>query len=117
MGRKSFEEIGKALPYCTILIISKTLKTVPQGCMKTSSIEEGIKLAEKNDSEVLIAGGQEIYEQTLPLADTIYATEIDAPFEGDRFFPKINEQEWERIPETKREENGIKYEYVTYKRK
>lgn len=117
MGRKSFEEIGKALSYCTILIISKTLKTAPEGCLLVNSFEEAVKLAQKESGEVLVAGGQEIYQQALPLATTIYATEINFSYEGDRAFPEINKKEWTRTVETEKTENGISYEYVTYRRK
>ena len=131
MGRKSFEEIGRALPYCTIVIVSKTMKNAPEGCVLADSIEKAIEYcvkAEENtagtnttnntsaDKEILIAGGEEIYRQTLPYAKTIYATEIDASFPGDRHFPKLTGR-WTKSVEANCEENDIKYTYVTYRRK
>ena len=131
MGRKSFEEIGRALPYCTIVIVSKTMEKAPEGCVLVDSIEKAIeycvnaekKIAATNttdststDKEILVAGGEEIYRQTLPYAKTIYATEIDASFPGDRFFPKLTGR-WTKTVEANCEENFIKYTYVTYRRK
>ena len=132
MGRKSFEEIGRALPYCTIVIVSKTMKNAPDGCVLTDTIEKAIeycvKAKENSDNapdtpagtvsaekEILVAGGEEIYRQTLPYAKTIYATEINASFPGDRHFPKLTGK-WSKTVEANCEENDIKYTYVTYRR-
>ena len=37
-----------------------------------------------------VCGGRKIYEEAIPLADRLYLTLIDAPFEGDVFFPLGN---------------------------
>jgi len=116
MGRKSFEEIGHGLSYCTIIILSKTLKTAPKNCLLAESIEDAIKTAEKNNKEILVAGGEEIYRQTLPHAQKIYATEIAATFEGDSFFPETG-SDWLKTEGESFTENGITYRYVTFTRK
>lgn len=128
MGRKSFEEIGHALPYCTIIIISKTLEKAPEGCILAKSLEEGIKIAKSlytqadgqrltsEEAEILIAGGGEIYRQTLPYTSKIYATEINEEFPGDVTFPKP-EGTWQRIEEAEKKEGNISYKYVTFIKK
>lgn len=119
MGRKSFEEIGHALSYCTLIIVSKTLENNIPGCLVASSLDEAIALAKKNqksaEEEILVAGGASIYKQTIDLASRIYATEIDLKIEGDSFFPEINSQWKKTILETKTE-NGISYDYVLYEK-
>jgi dihydrofolate reductase len=40
--------------------------------------------------EVAIIGGSAIFAETLPDADTIYLTEVDAEVEGDVFFPPFD---------------------------
>ena len=114
MGRKSFEEIGKPLPYCTLVIVSherifKNLKTCP-------SLDAAIEFCKaQGQEEILVAGGATIYEQALPYADKIYATEIDADFDGDTFFPALDDS-WHGTVEETHEEDGVKYKYITYKR-
>lgn len=115
MGRKSFEEIGHALSYCSIMIISKTMKTPPEGCRLCHSLTEALELL-KNEEEILIAGGGEIYTQALPLADRIYATEIKADFEGDTFFPPLDST-WKKEEEILKKENDTEYCYLTFTRK
>ena len=106
MGRKSYDEIGHPLSYCTLVVVSS----------KTQNLEEAINYCKsQNQDEILIAGGGTIYEQALPYADRIYATEIEADFEGDVFFPELNE-EWTQEVEAVHEENGIIFRYLTIKR-
>lgn len=112
MGRKTFEEIGHALPYCTIVIISKTLGVCPPGCLLFSSLKKAIKSI---DSQVLIAGGEQIYRKTIKWADKIYATEIFSDFEGDAFFPSLSKH-WKKTITEQKEENGIRYDYVLFKK-
>lgn len=125
MGRKSFDEIGHRLPYCTIIIISRTLKNAPEGCLLAKSLEDGVELArdysaaaEVDDNcEILIAGGGEIYRQALNMEETckIYATEIEENFKGDVTFPPLDKG-WEKTSETQKSELGINFRYVTYER-
>lgn len=124
MGRKTFEEIGKPLPYCTIAVVSKTMKNVPEGCLLFAGLEEAINNYQSinyqlsidgrhDEQEILIAGGGEIYKQALPLAEKIYATEIDGEFEGDVFFPELDDS-WVKVEETLIEDDLLPYKYVTY---
>ena len=141
MGRRSFEEIGHALSYCTIVILSRTMRKedVPEGCLLARSFEEAIELSADEHSEeklagrelpggahfrtkvaeeVLVAGGEDVYRQALPFAGRVYATEISVDFPGDRVFPELpgGKNAWTKKTESRRKEQGIPYEYVTYER-
>ena len=113
MGRKSYDEIGHPLSYCELVIVSgdpSRASGTPRFC---NSLEDAINYCKsKGQEEILIAGGGTIYEQALPYADKIYATEIDADFEGDVFFPELG-YEWSGTVEETHEENGIKFSYIT----
>ena len=125
MGRKSFEEIGKPLPYCRLVIVTRDSRVKPENDKGISenhnnnlffknSLEEAINFCKAQEQEeILIAGGATIYAQALPYADKIYATEIDADFDGDTFFPPLA-PEWTSTLEENHEENGIKYSYLTF---
>ena len=115
MGRKSYEEIGKPLPYCKLVIISRNERSLSlsKGPIICTSLDDAINYCKsQNQEEILIAGGGTIYEQALPYANKIYATEIDADFEGDVFFPELGSK-WIGTVEETHEENGIKYSYLT----
>jgi dihydrofolate reductase len=44
------------------------------------------------EKEVLIFGGQQLYELTLPLAYKIICTRVHGVFEVDTYFPAISEE-------------------------
>ncbi|MCR5062618.1 MAG: dihydrofolate reductase [Treponema sp.] len=126
MGRKSFDEIGHALSYCTIIIVSKSMKSAPEGCMLAESFEKAMEIAKASTAaqasgaavgEILIAGGEEIYRQALPFADKIYATEIHTEFAGNRFFPELDKSWHCTFTELHTDEQSkITYEYKTFEK-
>ncbi|MCR4952583.1 MAG: dihydrofolate reductase [Treponema sp.] len=130
IGRKSFDEIGHALSYCTLVIVSKKMKEAPEGCLLAKSFEEAVEICAGkkellNDAdvldepaeEILVAGGGEIYKKALPFASRVYATEIHAEFDGDTFFPPLNESEWDCKKEESHSDNGTEYDYLTFSRR
>jgi len=96
MGRKTFESNGRPLPNRTNVIITKDKNYQAEGCIVVHSLKEALDFA-KNESEVFIIGGGEIYKQAMPIADRIYLTKVHQLFDGDTFFPEINMNEWTEI--------------------
>lgn len=86
MGRKTYQSIGKALPGRRNIVISRQSGALSTDADWVHSIEQALALVQ-NEAEVMIIGGAEIYRQVLPLADTLYITDIDLAVEGDAFFP------------------------------
>ena len=73
----------------------------------------------KNDEEIMVLGGAEIYKQIMPFIDRIYLTRIHASFEGDAFFETPG-QEWSLIKKTEHdadENNPHDYDFLIYERK
>ena len=92
-GRKTYESCGRPLPNRTNVIITRDKNYKADGCIVVHSLEQAISEA-KNDPEAFIIGGGKIYEQALSLVDRIYLTKVHHLFEGDTFFPEINNDEW-----------------------
>lgn len=87
MGRKTYESIGRPLPGRTTIIITRNKEYKQEGCIITNSLEEALNLAKsRGESEVMITGGGEIYREALPIANTIYLTEVDLTIDGDTSF-------------------------------
>jgi dihydrofolate reductase len=86
MGRKTYQSIGKALPGRRNIVISRQGVALSTDADWVQSIEQAFALVQ-HEAEVMIIGGAEIYRQVLPLADTLYITDIDLTVEGDAFFP------------------------------
>lgn len=115
MGRKTFESIGQPLPNRKTIIISKSKNIIYNNCLTIESLDGAFNLLKQED-EIFIAGGGEIYKESLPFADRIYLTVIDKEFEGNIFFPMLNKDEFE-ITYQQRVEGFIPYTYFTYERK
>lgn len=118
MGRKNHESIGMALPQRHNIVMTKSPEYFTTDCTVVNSVEDALDAAGTESEEIMIIGGAVIYDLFLPMADTMYITEIDKEFDGDTFFPEFNSDEWQ---ETERisapTENGIDYSFVIYKRK
>ena len=112
MGRKTYESIGKPLPGRTTVIVTRQHDFEALGCIVTNSVDEAIAEARKLDQDVYIIGGAEIYKQALNKVDTIYLTRVHHAFDGDTFFPEIDEKNWEVASEEKHEpDEKNKYSY------
>ncbi|MDX2495566.1 MAG: dihydrofolate reductase [Desulfuromusa sp.] len=96
MGRRTFESIGQPLPGRRTIVLSRDPKYLVAGCDMASDIESAIQLAHPAE-ELFICGGAEIYQQTRPLAERIYLTELDTKMEGDCYFPELPAGEFQTI--------------------
>jgi dihydrofolate reductase len=95
MGRKTFDSIGKPLKERTNLIITRNQGFYADGVLIFHSIETALEYAgSRNQQEVFIIGGAELYKRSLPLSDRIYYTKVDCRIEGDAFFPELNPGDW-----------------------
>ena len=95
MGRRSYEEIGHPLPNRTIIVVSKTKVFSGENLYTVKSLKEAIERA--GQEEIFIAGGAELFQEALPLADKIYMTYVDMEVpDADRFFPNFSEEEYKR---------------------
>lgn len=114
MGRKTFEEIGKPLPNRFNIIVSSTKSYSADNCITVPSVETAIKEATKRGyDKIYIAGGTQIYKETIDIADVLYITEIEKEFSGTATFPKINESLYQKEI-IAHFDTEIPYTYVTY---
>ena len=121
MGRRTYESIGRFLPKRFNIVVSRQL-VLPKtnGGMSVGSLTEAIATAKATipAGNIFIIGGEQLYKQALPLADTLHITWVKQKTpDGDRRFPSFDNTEW---LETKRETppNEIPpISYVTYERR
>ncbi len=120
MGRKTFESLGRVLPNRMHIVLSrdKNYKIDNENVVIINDISEIDKYVhDKNENFVI--GGEKIYNLLLPKCNKLYITQINKDFEGDSYFPQIDESKWKLTErsELKEDENNIEYEYITYERK
>jgi len=91
VGRKTFESMG-ALPNRSYAVISRTgFVTANPKVLVFPSIGEALEKLAMVTDHVMIAGGGDIYKQTIEMADTIHLSTIDTYADGDVYFPNIPE--------------------------
>ena len=98
MGRKTFESIGKPLQGRKSIVITRNSHWQHEGVKVVHSIDEAIKEAEgMGVKEIFVIGGAEIFASAFPKARCIYLTRIHHQFDGDVYFPEVNQDEWELV--------------------
>ncbi len=119
MGRKTFDSIGKPLPGRTTVVVTRNRNLKIDGCLILHSLEEALAAC-RGDAEIFVVGGAELYKQALPMADTLYITEIRQEVEGDAYFPEFDKAQWQETSREKRRQETpqpLEYDFVTYQRK
>lgn len=109
-GRKNYFSIPekfRPLPDRINIILTRNEELQESGCLIAHSLEDALGLAEElsDEEEVFIIGGGEIYELGLPHADKIYITYVHHFFEGDTYFPELNENDWLEISSEKHKQD------------
>ena len=120
MGRKTFESIGKPLPGRRNIIISRQPTLNIEDVDVANSLQDVINYC-RDEREIFIIGGAEIFNQAMPMADEILLTRVHTNIEGaDAFFPELPESDWELISQEKHnkdDKHQYDYTFEVYKRK
>lgn len=119
MGRKTYESFGKPLKERRNIIISRDKNLSIAGCKVVHSLDDALQLL-RGENEVFIIGGAEIYRQSMSVANKIYLTRIYYDFEGDSYFPSINEKEWLETKHSEQkadEKNPYPFAFIEYEKK
>lgn len=104
MGRKTFESIGRPLPKRTNIVLSRSPFQF-EAVIWQNNMESAVDFV-KDQEEIMLIGGGELFKQYLPLADKLYFTQIQTELEGDTFFPEIDWTQWEIQYEEYREKDA-----------
>ena len=121
MGRKTYESVGRPLPGRINVVITRQPDYAPEDIVVVHSLEEAVRVAAKaGDREAFIAGGAEIYAQSMHRADRMYLTRVHADVEGDTWFPDFDDvSEW-RLTDSEHfdadEKNEFPFSFLTYDR-
>src|SRR5262249_29431347 len=88
MERKTFESIGKPLPWPPSLVMTRDSSWRADGVIVVHSMDEAFARAGAVP-EISVVGGADVFRLALPLAKRIYLTSIHASIPGDTYFPPI----------------------------
>ena len=119
MGSNTFRSLPSgALPGRDNVVLSRSGSEF-SGATVYSSIEEAIE-AVKEQEEVFVIGGAQIYKQVMAYADKLYITEVAASFpDADVFFPEIDKTVWREVSRQDMpvdEKHAYPYSFVVYEK-
>lgn len=115
MGRKTFDSLGKPLPKRRNIVITRNQNLVLDGAEICQSLDDALELV-KDEPEVFVIGGAEIFKMAMPLANKIYLTVVHKNVDGDVYLPEIPSDFFE-VTREKHVENDISFSFVDLERK
>ena len=92
MGRGTWDSIGRALPGRRTVVVTRDRAWSAPGAEVAHSLPEALLIA--GDTEVFIAGGGTVYEQTIAAAARLVITHVEQEPEGSVRFPPIDDTVW-----------------------
>lgn len=96
MGRKTWDSLPGLLPHRTHIVVTRNPAFAADGALVAPSLDEALQFAGDVD-EIMIIGGADLYEQTLPIANRLYLTLVDTEVDGDAFFPSLDDTAWREV--------------------
>jgi dihydrofolate reductase len=115
MGRKTFESIKRPLPNRPNIIVTRQKGYRVEGATVVDSVEAALAPYRQSGEEVFILGGEEIFRQTIDLADKLYLTIIHKEFSGQTRFPEFDESLFE-VSFREDHEGELPFSFIDYVR-
>jgi dihydrofolate reductase len=103
MGRKTYQSIGKPLPGRETIVVTHDLAFSEEQVHVAHDFEQALALADTlgrsmHATEIIIAGGAELYSQGIPRAKFLRLTYVDCtPKAADTFFPDVDWDHWREL--------------------
>ena len=120
MGRKTWESIPekhRPLEGRKNIILTRNRNLEIPEVVVAHNLDEAISMADERTESIYIIGGAKVFKQAISRRDIkgIYLTKIKSQFKCDTYFPKLPPRfKPNKIDSV--EENGIKYDYILYKK-
>lgn len=92
MGRGTWDSIGRALPGRRTIVVTRDRGWSAPGAEVAHSLPEALDIA--GDTEVFVAGGGQVYAQTIDVASRLVITHVEQEPEGSVTFPPIDPGLW-----------------------
>lgn len=119
MGRATLDSLpgGRPLPGRVNIVLTRNPDFQKEGVRVAHSLAELKEVTQGYDQQdLMVIGGQAIYEMLMDYCDLAYVTHIKAQAPSDRHFPNLNTRPgWSlRSCEPEQTENGLRYAFCTY---
>lgn len=95
LGRICFETWPRVQLDGRIPVVITSNRSLASDTVRVArNVTEALAIAQGLPGEIMVCGGQRIYEETLPIADRILLTLVHADVPGDTYFPEWRQLKW-----------------------
>ncbi len=118
LGRRTFDSIGRPLAGRRLVVLTRNAAYSRPGIEVAGSLEEALERA-REEPEVFVAGGGEIFRLALSRVDRVYLTVVHAVVQGDTTFPELAAGQWRLVEDVRHpadERNRYEYSFRRYER-
>lgn len=124
MGRKTYQSIGKPLAGRTTIVVSRDKAFAAPGIVAAPSLDAALTAARgdalrRATDAIIVAGGAEIYAETMDRATRLALTCVHMHVEGDARFPPIDTALWREIARSEHAagaDDDAAFAFVAYRR-
>lgn len=117
LGRICYETWPRvALDGRAPVVITRQTALARPGVRVAATVDEALAIAQTLPGEIMICGGQRIYEETLERADRIYLTLVHAEVPGDTFFPEWRHLNWRETDRRESRDENYRFTFSTLER-
>lgn len=100
MGRKTWDSLGRPLPGRLNLVVSRQPDLQLDGAEVFATLDAALVRANvwaqaNRADELMLIGGAQLYELSLPRAERLYLTRVALNPPGDAYFPEVTEADWQ----------------------
>lgn len=100
MGRKTFVSIGRPLPGRPNIVLTRDTRWQADGIDRVHDFPAALTAAASYGPEAMVIGGADLFALALPVARTLYLTEVQMDPDGDVHFPAFDRSEWTEVSRT-----------------
>ena len=101
MGKNTWLSIGRPLDGRKNIVLSTSINPDDHPditvCHNLDQLFDQIR----HEETVFVIGGETVYQELLPFAHRLQITRIHHAYQGDTFFPTVNQADWQLIQKTK----------------
>ena len=119
MGRNTYESMGSGLTDRENIVLSRNTDYRLDDAKVFNDHKEVLSFVENSPNEAYVIGGSQIVDIFLPFCNEAIITKIYASRDADTYLHNFDkDNNFEIINKSGiNKENGIKFEYITYRRK
>lgn len=114
MGMATYREMSVPINRKPQLVATRKNSKLRPGF---TSVSDARKFLSETKEEIWVIGGAGLFASTIDLADELYLTLIDKDFHCTKFFPEYKSIFELAGQSESSSENGIKYQFTTWRRK